>query len=858
MTLRLLFAGGILAGAMMSANAVEVGITMNSTSRTMKLIDKTTQVEIQPTSTASGYKYTFDAPEGDYQIIGYNSSGKENGKMEISIWEGETNQFTILTGYIEAENKNSSNKYWTISAKDYTIEMTMKNGDGDEVVSELYNTAGEARSTFLTMAGYIMDVTLIPSEAHKKEGFVDTPFPTRNVTTTYGSYTFWKNITQILPYEVTVPADAEFLLGYKAINTEFQNMEKIEPAAEETNDGIKVVKYQLEVNKTYQYRTWKSGGLTQAGYFTMGATASSCPKLDFTEENYAAYDPHQVNHDVMSNSGYEVGDIFVNINPQGHLMMNVGETFDAHAMRSTQLLPKAPYSTSYYSAEPDFHYTVITPDGQLSNGVIEIEEEIGNPWAKIKAVGNGTAIVLVTYDAVEVNYYEDAKKTAFAGGNYWGAIWPENTAAYVVTVGQTPSTVISNMKAGGDYNTAGRKLAGTGVDAEHDVFYYLDTEEGYPYVFTPENASKVEIAYPEIGQNSATYKGFGPEGVTANEDNSFTVMLKEGRQIVKLTDADGNSTYQVLTARKVHREIINNARPESKIFQPGDVVTVQYSGLSHPANRLGTVYKYTMSGTVYKKQPSGLTAKTSYTSSTEISSFASLTKPQAVTIEIPSTLSLTEEKEYSFSDGMLEVKSSGMPAGAHRFMTPENGPSSDYKSATTSVFLGSLPDFTITVSPYKTFDIKLNSDVDGVDVKLIYNKTTTLSPEADGNFKGTYGHYRLVAEKEGYRRFFTDFDITDDSEGEQVVDINMEIAEAGCWDGKTLTAPAIDEASGEYMIATGAELAWLAKNVTSSTTEYKARLISDIDLGNFDWTPIGKASKAKFNGSFNGDGHKIL
>ena len=36
---------------------------------------------------------------------------------------------------------------------------------------------------------------------------------------------------------------------------------------------------------------------------------------------------------------------------------------------------------------------------------------------------------------------------------------------------------------------------------------------------------------------------------TKNEDGSYTVLLKEGRQIVCVTDAAGNAAYQVLTAK---------------------------------------------------------------------------------------------------------------------------------------------------------------------------------------------------------------------------------------------------------------------------------------------------------------------
>ena len=47
----------------------------------------------------------------------------------------------------------------------------------------------------------------------------------------------------------------------------------------------------------------------------------------------------------------------------------------------------------YRLIEPDFHYQVVGLDGKASSDVITV----GNDGT-VKAVGNGTAIVLVTYD----------------------------------------------------------------------------------------------------------------------------------------------------------------------------------------------------------------------------------------------------------------------------------------------------------------------------------------------------------------------------------------------------------------------------------------------------------------------------
>ena len=81
------------------------------------------------------------------------------------------------------------------------------------------------------------------------------------------------------------------------------------------------------------------------------------------------------------------------------------------------------------------------------------------------------------------------------------------------------------------------------------------------------------------------------------------------------------------------------------------------------------------------------------------------------------------------------------------------------------------------------------------------------------------------------------------------------------WDG-TSTEEVKPNAKGIYEISTGAQLAWLAaqvnnKNVFSGKT---VMLTADIDLGEQEWTPIGKSfmrNRKSFQGTFDGNGHIV-
>lgn len=826
----------LCAGNMLAGN---VKVYMNNISRTMVLTDNTTGKGVETGAPGNQYLYEFDVPAGVYTLTAYASDGETvNGTIELDITEEDGQEFRILTCTAYATNKE-----W-IEGKDYTVEVDVNSREGVRQNITIGNSTTAGRKTFLALNGNSYYASLIPNEAHQAEGHM----------TLYraGTLTFNVTVSGIIPmgqdYTLTVPADADFYLGVKFAH--FTAFKEVEPKNIEVEGDTKSITYRLADGQQYNYRTWKNGGLTQAGYFTMYIDENKCPVMAFTNTDYEAFAPKTIKHDVQWNSGYETGDILVNINERGHLKMNVGDTYEAHAMRTWQLTDN---STNNYFMEPDFHYTVIDLDGNPSSGVIEIDNSNTNtdPWSVIKAVGNGTAIVLVTYDAIGLNYYSSANKSHYMGGEYWSAIWPENTGAYVVTVGEGETSMKPNMLINEAYNVDTKKNAGKYVDAEHDVFYYLDTEEGYNYSFTPEGVEKVEIAYPTIGEQSATYKGFGTEGVIRNENGSYTLLLKEGRQIVRMTDAAGNSAYQVLTAKTCHREIINASREGSKIFQPGDKVKIQYSGLRHPANKLAGIYNMSAYVT-YNGIPNGsslILGSGQYT-------FGSAASAQAVTVDIPAGYDIEVNPEIVLNEGVIQVNGYGDPIGNHRLISRTAGRSANFTAIAHKTYFGAIPDVRIPLTAVKNFIIRINSNATDVAYTIVSNGNA-LTANEDGTYTGTYGTYNIIGKGAGYRCYHGSFSIDDDAEGEQIVNVNMVASEnPNAWDGTTMEEPSVVE--DIYQIGTGAELAWFAASVNNGNKAAGAVLTADIDLADYDWTSIGGAGIAKaYQGHFNGNGHTI-
>lgn len=838
--LSMLTFGFLLTALTLSANTVTV--KMNSTTKTMQLRSSATG-EIVDVGTPSNNIYTFPAEPGRYELTGFASDGKtENGMIGIVVTDSIEQQFTILTNTVYATNKKADNSQW-IFDEDYTMVVEVNTREGEKITSIPGNSTTAGRKTFLAMNGNSYYVSLIPNEDWQKEGYM----PLYKSGTLTAGVTVSGAIPMGADYSISVPSDAELSLGLKF--THFTVFRNVAPESVENKDGKKVYNYRLASGQVYNYRTWMNGGLTQAGHFTMNADETKRPVLDFTEESYKTFDPLGINHSVHSNLGYETGDIFVNINPQGYLKMKKGETFQAHAMRSWEI---SDTSTNNYFMEPDFHYFISDLEGNPSTGVIEIDnaDTTVSPWSAIRAVGKGTVIVRVVYDAIGLNYYNGNAKTPYLGGEYWGAIWPENTAVYVISVDEEESSVDPNMVINEKYNADTMKLAGKYVDAEHDVFYFNRETAGAEYTFKPENTEDVEIAYPSIGERMISFNGFTKEGVSKNFDGSYTLTLPEGRSIVRLTDKSGNSTYQVLTAKPCGISINNASRPGSNIYQPGDKITVQLEGLRHPANKLAGIYNMSAYVT-YNDVPNG----TSLILSANQYTFGSAASAQAVTVDVPADFNVDENPEIVMNDGVIQVNGFGDPIGNHRNISPLAGRSPNFTAVAHKTYFGSIPEVRIPVRVRRDFSIRVEGLLSASKFTLAFDGKD-LSADESGLYNGTYGNYLLTALTPGYRCFRNVFNIPDDAEGEQTFLCRLEESTPEAWDGFTLTEPDIED--GVYQISTGNELAWFASKVNGGDSAIKGELTADIDLADYEWTPIGGSSLAKaFKGTFDGAGHIV-
>lgn len=655
-----------------------VTVTMNATSQKIILVDKETNDTLNVGAmSSSGYKYAFAAYPGTYTLSAYQSDGTtSNGTIDLTISNDTVQSFqfnTITTG--------ATNAGW-IMGTDYTVSQKVTGRDGTVRTTTLGSSKTANRATFLVNSGDSYSVQLIPNDTHASEGYL--PYEVIATTTINASVT--GAIPMSYNYEISTPSDAKLFVGKKYAH--FQRFAEIDAIAIDstTTTGKKVYSFKLANNQVYNYRVSQATKLTYAGIFTM---SSSLAPLEITTAMLDG-NPKQIDKSLTNNNKFNVADIFLNINEKNYLKLTNGATYQLVNLRTWQTTNTI---TDNYFIEPDFHYAVVNENGQADKSVVTVDKN-----GLLSAVGNGTAIVLVTYDAINV-------KSAM-GGPFFGAIWPENTGVVVVKVGETnDSGITPNMKINESLNTATNKVAGINVDAELDVFYYPSDKDGYDYTFTPTGVTGVSMAQSTVG-DTLSYNGFSTNNVKANADGSYTLHLTYGKNIVKLVSAIGGIEYQVLRAKPVSYTITNTTKGGSDIY-PGDKVSIAFNTLYHPCNKLAGVYNMSAK-IVYSAN--GSTANSTSNQYT----FASTVAAQTVSATIPD--SWDASKTFDFTGGAINVNGYGDPYGGHRDITLESGKNPNFTAVIRNAYFGVLPTISVEVKSPTTTNIENPSIVNAIGV----------------------------------------------------------------------------------------------------------------------------------------------
>ena len=768
--------------------------------------------------------YTIDLAPGAYWVDGYDANGDCNGGVSINV-SSDSSSFKLQRMYQISVNPSA----W-VKDTDYTLSLRVTDASGAERKAEFGSAVnwGKTYTSCLFVVGDTVSVTATPNaETHPKYNpATASKTPTMNDSLSLTCKEF-VTVTVTAPKGSTI--DAGTLAKYYVFSF-------LEPFARSVEDGTAT--FHLDKNTDYFYRVRHPQGATYWNYVRLSADAA----YTVTEEDLGLsgdFNKDTIYH--FENNIYDRAGIYLNINTKGYKNMAVGETFELNSFRNWFAIE------SFMNAKvalPEMHYQVIDVNGNASDVVTITPNALNSNVAVMEAKHEGTAIVLVTYDAMT----HMAGQTSTPSHRF-SAIWPELTGVFVVNVGADGSAIQTNMNLD-RMDAVIEKDEARQLDAEHDILFYTGTE-GASYSFKPEAGCTVSVLRPTVTAASMTYSGgFTNTGVTIAEDGTVTVSgLITGRNIIKVTKG-GLSTYQVVTARGVSYKFVNAegtelTQEELAAIKPGDSVTIQFSNLISPKEKLSGAYNFNFS--LYMQGPDGTFFKSDPGGNFGVYDFSGNPERQKLTVTIPK---FWAEETYTLSGAIKQAGWPGVPT--HRGITYAVGTNPGFDAPKTAGILSRLPEITIPVVKLDFLTGKLSfQDQNGTAIDR-KDLTVTLADSAgngiavaeDGTFKAYAEEYFYTVSGAGVE--YATGSVTMKEEGSNEFTITLQATAAGAWDGKTQTEPQTDE-NGVYQIGTGAELAWFVAK--SKDADVSGVLTADINLGKYAWLNISSSKKVVLDGA---------
>ncbi len=460
---------------------------------------------------------------------------------------------------------------------------------------------------------------------------------------------------------------------------------------------------------------WNFDGLTAGSVFKITEEMLFIGSTEFTKDT--------VYHNFEKNIK-DKADLYLTVNEKGWLDMATGDTWNLNVFRNFLSLGNT--ITNDCLALPDTHYQVIDVNGNPSD-VVSVTPDVNNScYAEIRAENPGTAIILVTYDAVLNNKGE--------GGKQWSALWPENTGVIVVTVDGATADFATNMTVNEEANATGKQV----IDAEHDILFYVGSK-GATYSFKPDAGCTVTVNRSTVG-SEMTFGGFTSSGVRTASDGTVTVSgLTTGAHVIKV-EKDGAAVYQVIRARQVSFELLHSDGTEvtaGSPAQPGEKITVQFHELISPMEKLSGVYNTNFAFRYTGEN--GEIVQSSSSSGYGVYTFSGNEGLQKFTVTIPS---YWNENTFALTDGAIRLGGFGSNAGAHRTLTYIAGKEVNTNASGISGYLSVLPEIVINTIPcgYESHNVTLPTGegytVTGGTVPVTegdsYSFTVTISGGYDG------------------------------------------------------------------------------------------------------------------------------
>lgn len=296
----------------------------------------------------------------------------------------------------------------------------------------------------------------------------------------------------------------------------------------------------------FNYVAKKTGKVKQGDIFDPGKTYRI--ELRDLDNNY------------REDNGYAEANLYTNVGDSKYLQLAQGETFDLFSFRVWQAISTI---TLNYFLEPDFHYEVIGDSVTVAEGA---KSAYGREYQTITAVKPGVSVIKITYDAMIWPWVEGTNRSY-----YYNAIDPRNTGVIVVNVGGNND---AHIEANID-------------QLEFDTIYYDEAKTDHAdYTFTPTADAALSVRVHDPVYDTAWGEGW--TSYEANQDGSYSVQLKEGRNIIEVA-AGGSVQYHVVNARRLAINIENKSNPGQPL-RLGETVSITFDGLCQPVQKMAAIY----------------------------------------------------------------------------------------------------------------------------------------------------------------------------------------------------------------------------------------------------------------------------
>ena len=613
---------------------------------------------VKDTKTDDKYDiYTMSLEEGTYSFRASDSKGKSlgGGVFRLPAEAGgaryQSNENTEI--YLRLVEAYITNEYdgAKASAKDYSV--TLMNKIGVVTMGSPYvNASGyECYPVLAYVNGNaLLYYTLFtPSKAYASDHNVGL-FIWKNYAIGAGADLTGLSVglKETSTFTINTPKNAEAVLYTQVLNYNAERIDSVKTVP--LNDGTVDHVFNISRSSDITYRVSMEGMRTKAGFVN-----------NVSEDRLkVSFDPSQSPKELDTSGGKAYGEssLLLNINERNKLALKVGEQYKVRAYRAAWQIVQT--ITDNIMIEPDFHYNIVSGSDVISIDTADGGNAGGN-WAWVTAKKEGTAIVEVSYDALNVSDDVQTKSIVKPEG-FHGATDPLRTGVFIVTVGDKYSDI-----------------SGVNWDSEYNTCYF----SGDAGAITIEpSGSKVSVNAASLSDGKMSQWQHVP-----GSDGRFDVPVVPGNNIVRI-ESNGLTDYYVVRGSKLTAVIYNNVEGRDEIY-PGDTVSVKLKGLYMPIPKFAGIYNPGFPNTA--NIPYEFGGERYASKGTQYN----IIEPDTnmFQIEIPKT----ESDSVTLTSGKLSLTSMGSAYGAHRALTDVGVPA-NFNAASLKMKDILLPDITIKLS----------------------------------------------------------------------------------------------------------------------------------------------------------------